>query len=239
LWIGTAYKDEAWLDIVGYQSSHSNAQPTVDWITKGPAAREWDRLPARPIINLEPNYEQIGFRITDKDVRNASVWSLLAAPVAGITYGANGIWPWLRPGDRILNHGDAPGTSPWYESIDFPGSIQIGYLADFFRKLEWWRFRPAQELLVGQPGDKVYNHFISLARTDNGDAVLAYLPVQTAIELFNPKQDQFQGEWFDPVENRTMKATVDQAEGRLRAVSPKNQDMLLLLKRLPAQKSIK
>ena len=23
----------------------------------------------------------------------------------GITYGANGIWPWIRPGERILNHG--------------------------------------------------------------------------------------------------------------------------------------
>ena len=38
-------------------------------------------------------------------MRNASYWSILATPTAGITYGANGIWPWLREGEEILNHG--------------------------------------------------------------------------------------------------------------------------------------
>ena len=135
-WYGDAYQNEDWLDFIGYQSSHSNKQSTVDWITKGPAAKRWDKIPAKPIINMEPNYEEIHFTISAADVRNASFWSVLAAPPAGITYGANGIWPWLRPGENILNHEDATGTHSWDESIRFPGSRQIGFMANYFRRLE-------------------------------------------------------------------------------------------------------
>jgi hypothetical protein len=45
---------------------------------------------ARPLINLEPNYEQIRDFITDKDVRTLLL-DPVCTPIAGITYGANGI----------------------------------------------------------------------------------------------------------------------------------------------------
>jgi hypothetical protein len=219
-WIGNAYADEDWLDIVGYQSSHSNAQGTVEWITKGPPARDWGRLPARPIINLEPCY-----------VRNASYWSILATPTAGITYGANGIWPWLREGEEILNHRHTPGTSPWYESIDFPGSIQIGYLAEFMRTLPWWRLRPAQELLAEQPGDKAFNHFISVAQTDTGDVVVAYVPVKSAITLHNPLGTKYRARWFNPVTNDFITTLVGYRGGVVEVMSPQDSDMVLVLDR--------
>ncbi|MBN2090004.1 DUF4038 domain-containing protein [candidate division KSB1 bacterium] len=230
-WIGNAYRDENWLDIVGYQSSHSNAQPTVDWINKGPMAQEWDKLPARPLINLEPNYEEIRFKITAQDVRNASFWSLLATPIAGITYGANGIWPWLREGENILNHANALGTHPWHESIKFPGSVQIGYLAKFFRKLEWWRLRPAPELLVEQPGEQVFNHFLSVAKTDDHHLIVAYLPVQTTIRLYNAFNHYFEGEWFHPVKNIYLKAKIIQKPGIIEISSPENSDLILVLRK--------
>jgi len=44
-WIGTAYAEEEWLDLIGYQSSHSNAKGTVEWITKGPMANSWRSSP--------------------------------------------------------------------------------------------------------------------------------------------------------------------------------------------------
>lgn len=230
-WIGRVYADENWLDIVGYQSSHSNAQRTVDWINKGPMAQDWDKIPAKPIINMEPNYEEIHFKITARDVRNACYWSLLAAPTAGITYGANGIWPWLREGENILNHENAIGTHPWYESIKFPGSKQIGYLAKFFRKLEWWRLKPAPEILVEQPGDEIYNHFVSVAKTNNHDLIVAYLPIQTTIQLFNPLDFSYEGEWFNPVKNKYSKAQVIQKTGTIEITLPENSDMVLVLRK--------
>ena len=148
----TLTRTRDWLDLIGYQSSHSAAQGTVDWITKGPMAKNWDKLPARPTINLEPCYEGISDRITDRDVRNASYWSILATPTAGITYGANGIWPWLREGEEILNHGRSAGVATWDKCLDFPASIQIGYLAEFMRTLPWWRLKPRRATARGAAG---------------------------------------------------------------------------------------
>lgn len=230
-WIGREYADEHWLDIVGYQSSHSNAKGTVEWINKGPMANDWDKLPARPIINLEPNYEEIGRRITAQDVRNASYWSLLATPIAGITYGANGIWPWIRPGEDILNHGDGSGVTPWFESIKLPGSVQIGYLARMIQTLPWWRYRPCPEQLLEQPGDKTYSHFISVARTDDYDSVIAYLPAQQTMKLSNPLNVRYRGRWFDPVKNEYRTAEIVHSQNALNATSPADQDFVLILER--------
>lgn len=228
-WIGEVYKDEPWLNIIGYQSSHSNAEGTVNWITKGPMSEMWNRLPARPLINLEPNYEEIGFRITDKDVRNASYWSLFATPMAGITYGANGIWPWLHQGERILNHGDAPGTSPWDVSMNFPGSLQMGYLARFIKKFEWWNLYPAGELLLDQPGNAVYNHFVSVIKSVDNRTILAYLPVKQTIRLRKPLGHNYRARWFDPVNNLYSDGMVSDDGSVMTITSPTESDMILIL----------
>ncbi len=231
-WIGDDYADEAWLDIVGYQSSHSNQQGTVDWINKGPMSHQWDKLPARPIINLEPNYEEIRFAISAQDVRNASYWSLLATPMSGITYGANGIWPWVYEGEKILNHNDPGGVTSWRKSLDFPGSLQIGYLSEFIQSLQWWLYKPAPDILIEQPGETNYNHFISAAKTDDDHSILVYVPVESTVQLYNPGQYTYSGTWFDPVNNTFANADVQQEGGRLEIKSPLASDLVLLLTRI-------
>jgi len=227
-WIGDIYADEAWMDIVCYQSSHSNAAGTVDWINKGPIANRWDKIPPRPIINMEPNYEEIHFRITDEDVRNASYWSVFATPPSGITYGANGIWPWIREGEQILNHRGL-NASTWEKSIDFPGSIQIGYMSEFMQQFDWWNLTPAQELLMDQPGEAVYNQYISLLRSDSYDQVLAYLPVAGTIKIRNKLNLDYQGRWFNPVTNEYQPANLDVKQGYVEATSAAENDMVLIL----------
>ncbi len=238
-WIGEVYKDEPWLNIIGYQSSHSNSEGTVHWITKGPMSKMWPHLPARPLINLEPNYEQIFFEITDKDVRNASYWSIFATPIAGVTYGANGIWPWLRKGEKIINHEDAAGTSTWDVSINFPGSIQMGYLAKFIKRFAWWDFYPAQELLVNQPGDKIYNHFVSVTKTTDNKTILAYIPVKETIMLRKPAGHNYSVRWFDPVKNTYSDGTGSDDANMLTVTSPNESDMVLILEEAVPVKNIK
>jgi hypothetical protein len=228
-WIGEINKDEQWLDIIGYQSSHSNAEPTVNWITKGPMSAMWSQLPARPLINLEPNYEQNGFRITDKDVRNAGYWSLFATPIAGLTYGANGIWPWLREGEKVLNHSDAPGTSSWDVSIKFPGSVQMGYLTQFIKRFEWWNLFPAPELLTEQPGDKVFNQFVSVVKSTDNKTILAYLPVRLTLKIRKPLNVPYSIKWFDPVKNIYSDGKAGDDGRVLTITSSSENDMLLIL----------
>ena len=233
-WIGEVYKEESWLDIVGYQSSHNNNEWIVNWINKGPMAKTWDQLPARPLMNLEPNYEEIRFYITAEDVRNASYWSLFATPISGITYGANGIWPWIqKEGDLIENHGNPGGKGPstWEKSIEFPGSLQIGYLSAFLQSYDWWTLNPAQNLLIEQPGDKTYNHFIGIVANADRSTILAYTPRQQAIKIRNSKDTKYQARWFDPIENTYSPAQVALKKGFLVATPSKEQDFVLVLEK--------
>lgn len=232
-WIGEAYANEDWLDIVGYQSGHNRTDATRTWITKGPVASTWYSLPPKPFINMEPVYEEIRGEITAQDIRNASYWSLLATPTSGITYGATGIWPWLREGEEILNHAyKGEGATRWRESLALPGSMQLGYLAAFFKSIDWWKLKPAPDLLVKQSGDSVIANFVSVSRTDDRQTIVAYIPAPRLLELYNPNGYQYDAKWFDPVANKTSNAIISYDNGILRVGRPPaDHDFLLVLRR--------
>jgi hypothetical protein len=233
LWLGEVYGQEEWLDIVGYQSGHNATDATVTWINRGPVAARWANIPPKTLINMEPIYEESG-NSTAEDIRNACYWSVLSTPTSGITYGAKGIWPWLREGEEILNHADkGESATRWKESLDLPGSIQVGYLSVFFQKLEWWKLKPAPGLVIHQPGDSVVKQFISVSQSDDRRNIVAYVPRAADIQIRNPQRIKYEGEWFDPVLNRTSQASVSNKEGVLKiAAHAGDHDQVLLLRRI-------
>ncbi|MHC5035621.1 MAG: apiosidase-like domain-containing protein, partial [Planctomycetota bacterium] len=98
-WVAQEFRDESWYDFIGYQSGHGDSDEDLRWLTGGPPASQWAGEPARPVVNLEPNYEahpayQSGKPFTDREVRRAAYWSLLVSPTAGLTFGHNSIWAW-------------------------------------------------------------------------------------------------------------------------------------------------
>ena len=229
-WIGEAYADEPWLNVVGYQSGHGTDQKSVEFITRGPATQSEPPLPPRPTINIEPCYEALRPEIDGTAVRNASYWSVFATPPAGIAYGANGIWPWIRPGERILNHG-ALGRQPtpsWRQSVDLPGSVQVGYLASFMQQFEWWTLRPDSDLLEEQPGDHDYRNFVSVLRTDDYHTILVYFPHKVSVRLQNPQQLSYRLRWFDPSENAFASGD-SKTDSDLSLTSPLAQDAVAVL----------
>ena len=237
-WIGDVFADEQWLDIVGYQTGHNNAEAIISWTTRGPVAKTWHTLPPKVLINMEPVYEEIRTHITATDVRNASYWSVLAAPTAGITYGANGIWPWLRPGEEILNHASKGETATrWREALALPGSLQIGYLSAFFRTLEWWKLKPAPELLLEQPGDQQIDQFVSVSRSDDRNTVVCYTPVARDIALYNPADTQHNAYWFHAAQNKITEGKLSYGNGVVRITRPQSDgDHVLVLHRREAEK---
>jgi hypothetical protein len=230
-WVGDIYDQEDWYNLMSYQSSHNNGERVVNWINKGPMAEMWSKLKPMPYINMEPNYEEIGFRITAKDVRNASYWSLFATPIAGVTYGANGIWPWLAEGEKILNHNDKGGVTGWRKSLDFPGSIQMGYLGEFFQNLEWWKFYPAEDLLAQQPGNTTFNQWISVLKKEDNSEILIYIPEKSTITLFNPNKFQWTGKWFNPITNQYSTADLNPKNNQIELTHNFENDMLIILKK--------
>jgi len=231
-WVGDIFDQEDWYSLMGYQSSHNNGERVVNWINKGPMSQMWSKLKPMPYINMEPNYEEIHFRITAEDVRNASYWSIFATPIAGVTYGANGIWPWLAPGELILNHNDKGGVTGWRKSIDFPGSLQMGYLAGFIQQFEWWNLYPANDILAEQPGEEVYNHWISVVKNPSGDLIIAYIPEKADVKLFNPGNFNFSARWFNPVTNNYTDADIICLNNSIVCKQNADNDMLLILRKI-------
>ena len=219
------YKDEKWLDIIGYQSGHGDNDATLNWIHSGPIAREAKQFTTRPFINLEPPYEDhIAYhskqRHTDFTVRRASYWSLLNAPTAGLTYGAHGVWSWeIEPKEPLLHKGTGI-AKPWFDAMKLPGSQQMKFMHEFFASLKWWDLRPDPTLIETQSSDPA--KFIAAAKTVNGDVAVLYFPSGGEVEI----NAGLQAQWFDPRNGQWQAALREGNKFR----TPTPQDWLLKLK---------
>ncbi len=144
-WVGEDFRRERWFSFVGYQCGHGQSEQVVKWLVQGPPATEWDNEPILPVINLEPNYEAIGYRSAPVDapaVRNALYRSLLISPTAVVTYGHHGhmvLAGEARGADSAREHGIAV---PWLEAVKSPGAESVKHLANCSEPSVGGRFVP-------------------------------------------------------------------------------------------------
>jgi hypothetical protein len=223
-WPYDAFKDEPWLDLYGYQSSHSEHPKTLRWLQSGPPAQLWKTHP-KPTINLEPAYEDIapgGQRITREAVRRAAYCSLLNAPTAGVSYGAHGLWSWQTKPTEALNHQGLGIAQPWQVAMTFPGSQDMSHLAALFTSIQWQTLNPAHDLLTttpfsGGPQGRVSSfatpqthptHYIAASRNKTNDLALAYLPTGGQITLHEARlRETTKTQWFNPRTGQYQQAT--------------------------------
>jgi len=237
VFLAEEFRDEQWLEVVGYQTGHSEEESCLEWIFAGEVAREWDTPPPRVIMNLEPNYEHhvsahSGKRFDALAVRRACYWSLLNAPTAGVTYGGHGVWGW-DDGTKLPVDHPHTGTPPhWRDALHLPGGEQMAHIAALFTSIEWWRLRPAPDLLAAQPGDSDVRRHVSASGTDAGDLALVYSPDNPTIELRSAALSAgLATVWFDPrTGQRTPATAADRGETRIYR-TPGPGDWVLLLER--------
>lgn len=231
-YIGDLYAGESWYSLMGYQSSHNYTQRVVDFINRKEVANNWSKIRPLPNINMEPLYENIHDHQTSENVRNAIWWSLFATPIAGITYGANGIWPWVEEdGGPILNHRTAPWTVSWKNSLDLPVSREMKYLYEFVDQFDWWDFFPNPDLLTEQPGDEVFDAFVGVLSKQDNSQILAYIPKNNQITLRVPVDANFRARWFDPTKNKYTPATVELSQSLLSVTKNSDTGLILVLNR--------
>ncbi|MHB8587240.1 MAG: apiosidase-like domain-containing protein [Candidatus Dormibacteraceae bacterium] len=207
MWNADEFRQEHWFDLVEYQSCHFASPESVAWMVKGPLAREWRREPPRPILNVEPNYEEhpaldTGYVFTDRDVRRAAYWSVLLAPTSGVSYGNFNVWSWsgLPEDFRVVLREMSSGwltIGPWHSHLDTPGARSMTILRELMTTGPWFRLRPAPEILGHQPGERDPAQFQAAASTDEGDWALVYLPHPGSVELSTPER-HWAARWFDP-----------------------------------------
>jgi hypothetical protein len=231
-WIGEEFRDEPWFDFIGYQSGHGDSEEDLRWFTAGEVGKEWAKTPHHPVINLEPNYEawpayQSKRKFTPADVRRAAYWSLLLTTAAGVAYGHTFTWDWPEEPRLPEDHEYVGIVGPWREVLHTPGVASMTVLRSLFDSLNWWRLRPAQEMVATQPGDADPTKFIAAGCSADGDFAVVYLPEGVgAVSLIPAAAAEF-GEaiWFDP---RTAGRSPAQGPGG-RFETPDGQDWVLLL----------
>jgi len=224
-WPYGALRDDPWLDVYGYQTSHSEAAAAVSWLQEGPQTELWRTHP-RPTINLEPVYEDIRVGregpFGREAVRRAVYWSLLNAPTAGVAYGAHGLWGWHDRPTEALNHPGMGVGRPWHEAMRLPGAADVGRASEAFRSIDWWRLRPAPEW-VGSPADPLRH--VAASRSAEGDVAAVYLPAGGEVRWLRRGAEKLNLTWFDP---RTAERHEAQLSRDSRLAAPDAQDWLLL-----------
>jgi hypothetical protein len=251
-WLGDDFKDEPWVDIVGYQSGHRGNEAAWRWLAGHPGAAgqrgtvdrspaaNWQDTPGKIVLNLEPCYEDhhrmelarsegVFERFTDTDVRRALYWSLLITPTAGLTYGGHGVWGWDEGTEPPIAHPLTGTPQRWSEALHLPGAEQLRHLRAAFESLDWWTLRPDQSLVREQPGNADVLRTVKAARSDGGSTAVIYAPAGGRVSLdLSRLAPDLTALWVDPRTGTQHPAGTAPGGGQFDA--PDTQDWLLVLR---------
>lgn len=147
----------SWLDFHMLQSSH---QPWTDSRT-AIIQRGYGLLPAKPVLNAEPPYEDfilnsffsdfeaslVGgkYRAKPYDVRLAAYMSIFHGGLAGVTYGANGIFQWNSAANPNPIHQPRLTVD---SALSLPGSAHMGILKRLLTDFHWEEMIPRLDLVI-------------------------------------------------------------------------------------------
>jgi hypothetical protein len=235
-WVQDEFVDEPWLDIVGYQSGHALDEAGLAWLVAGPPATDWRREPARPLLNLEPPYEnhndmarQGTQRIDASAARRALYTSLLVTPTAGVSYGGHGVWGW-DDGTRPPTAHEGTGIPlPWQEALHLPAAEQIRHLVDLFSDIAWWTLSPAPELVLEQAGVTPGARTVAALAPD-GRLAVVYAPQAAQIVLrLAGLGPELAATWFNPRNGERQPAVYAGTAGAAHFATPGAGDWVLLL----------
>jgi hypothetical protein len=239
-WPWKGWEDEKWLTVLGYQSGHGDDANTLKWIHSGPPAEYGKRKEfTRPVINLEPPYEDHNGYQSRKphpayNTRRAVYWSLLNAPVCGVTYGGHGVWSWhTKPGEQPTDHAGTGIAKTWKEALGLPGAAQMGHVRKLFESLPWTQLRPAQELIEQTPGGKTDPaKFVTCAATPDRKVIVFYFPSGGRMALLlTLRQLGDKVTWFNPRSGEFKKGgDVDRPPGTAFLDPPDDEDWVLVVK---------
>lgn len=200
---GKWFHNADWLDFNSSQTGHANCSFDIfDNLIVG----DYNRLPVKPCINMEPCYEDHPVRgntctstawFDETNTRQALYWSLFSG-AAGHAYGCHPVWqfmsPLYRPTGNVLNN--------WYDDLDLPGAGNMIHARRLFEKYDYYSRRPAPEIIltkqqaIGDMAVAVQGKGYAFVYLPNGnpvDILLETLLEATTLTLqwYNPRTGQY------------------------------------------------
>ncbi len=192
---------EAWLSINGMQSGHERHDfPVWEWV-----ARDFELTPAKPTLDLEPNYEDhpvhpwprwnpaSGY-FRDYDVRKQCYRSVLAG-ACGVTYGHHAVWGFVGEHNDVKNHADRD----WIDGLHRPGAQQMFFLRQLIESRPFFTRVPDQAMITASnPGGASY---MVACRDREGSYAFVYFPMseqKAKLDLSRLMPGKLRGWWYDP-----------------------------------------
>lgn len=136
--------DDAWLSLTMLQSGHRADVRSYDQVRA-----DYDRIPVRPVIDGEPNYEDWVHPTVDGDrphtawdVRKRAYWAFFAG-ACGHTFGHTSVWCMVREGQTDARH-----RYTWQEAMERPGAAAVAPLRRLIQSRPFVDSVPDQDLVV-------------------------------------------------------------------------------------------
>jgi hypothetical protein len=202
------FGDRSWLGMNMIQSGHHVAPKLVEdavgmdlvWnasFNYQPVNDEYNSLPARPIVDAEPRFENEAINLNREngfwkayDVRNATYHALFAG-AAGVAYAD--VSTGMLAADLQLHV-----EMPFEESLDSPGSAQMQHAKALMLSRPYLTRIPDQSVVVGDAGRG--EPYIGGTRDRDGGYLMVYLPHGQTVTI-DPSSlagDSAAVWWFDP-----------------------------------------
>lgn len=196
------FHEKAWLDFNLFQSGHGKAyNPNYEM-----TLADYNLEPVKPVIDGEPCYEdhpinwksELGW-FDEFESRRAGYWSMLSG-ACGHTYGNHNIWQMWKPGLDPISQ----ARTPWWQSLDFPGAYQAGYMRKLFENRPWQLLIPNENLLNDKP-EALGKECIAALASDKSFGMI-YIPFGSTItvdlSLVQGKSKKLW--WFNPSIGKTI-----------------------------------
>lgn len=204
------FHNDEWLNFNGRQSGHNQRYNSNSRIIN-----DFNRNPAKPIIEIEPLYEDhpLEFRPDDDghsnawDVRRALYWSVFYGS-AGVTYGHHSVWQMY---DKEKGRGPINRPlMPWHKAIDQPAAGQAVYLRKLMESRPYFTRIPSPDFIVQDevhssiPGAGRYRFVATM--DSEGSYAMVYAPIGRSFSVKTNmlKAEKITAWWYCP---RTGKAT--------------------------------
>ena len=194
--------NEKWLSLNGIQSGHGDGHDAKVWEM---VSRDYALQPAKPTIDLEPNYEDHPYNpwpqwdpatgyFRDHDVRK-QVYRSVFAGACGVTYGHHAVWQFACSRNGTVNHVDRD----WISATARPGGQQMVHLRALMESRPYFTRVPDQSLLVENPS--LGQLHARATRDEDGTYAFVYVPTSdqpVAVDLTKLRAKTLRGWWYDP-----------------------------------------
>lgn len=187
---------EPWVDFNMLQSGHG-ARDIIDW---GMTWDDYQRAPARPVVNGEANYEdhpinwqpQNGY-FNDFDVRRECYWAVFAG-ACGQTYGCHDVWQFYGKGREPIS----AARTEWKEALKLPGASQMQHLRALMESRPYLTRVPDQSLLNSPQGND--GDHCQATRDSAGSYAFVYVPNgrPVKVDLTKLSGPRLKVWWYDP-----------------------------------------